>query len=133
VIIIDASALVDYLTDDGSGGDGCRREMDRDRVWSAPAHLHIESAQAIRGRLLGGRIGLETAEAALEELGVIRVRTPRNAAALLPRIWELRHNLTAYDAAYVALAEARGCTLVTADARLSEAPGLRCEVRLATA
>ena len=47
---------------------------------------------------------------------------------MLDRVWELRHNLAAYDAAYVALAEALQCALVTADARISRAPGLHCPV-----
>ena len=47
-----------------------------------------------------------------------------------PRVWELRSNLTPYDAAYVALAESLGCTLVTADARLAHAPGIRCAVEV---
>jgi predicted nucleic acid-binding protein len=48
--------------------------------------------------------------------------------ALLGRIWQLRHNLSAYDATYVALAEALGCALLTADARLAAAPGVACDV-----
>lgn len=54
--------------------------------------------------------------------------TRRSHHPLIPRIWELRDNLTPYDASYVALAEALGCPLVTADARLAAAPGVRCEI-----
>lgn len=53
------------------------------------------------------------------------------AAPLLTRMWELRSDVSGYDAAYLALAETFGCALVTADARLTRVPGLRCEVRLA--
>lgn len=52
-------------------------------------------------------------------------------APLLRRMWELRDNLSAYDAAYVAAAEAHDCALLTSDGRLAQAPRLRCEVRLA--
>jgi predicted nucleic acid-binding protein len=56
---------------------------------------------------------------------------PENTARLLPRMWELRANLSGYDSAYVAAAESYDCPLLTSDARLARAPGLRCDVRLA--
>ena len=59
-------------------------------------------------------------------------RSPARAPPLIARCWELRHNVTAYDASYVALAEALGVPLLTADARLANAPGIRCEVELLT-
>lgn len=62
----------------------------------------------------------------LGALGIAR----RSHLPLIPRIWELRDNLTAYDAAYVALAEALRCPLVTSDARLAFVPGIRCEVEV---
>ena len=73
------------------------------------------------------RVGAEQGSAAVEtwvRLGVTRHRV----RDLLPRVWALRENLTAYDATYVALAEALGCTLVTADARIAQAPGTSCLV-----
>jgi predicted nucleic acid-binding protein len=81
----------------------------------------LETAAAIRGRRLGGKIDDERAVAALRSLRpaeIVRVDT----AVLLDRVWELRANLTAYDAAYIAAAEALGVTLLTGDQRLAAAP-----------
>ena len=72
---------------------------------------------------------LDQAEAALRhwaQFGLTRHR----AIGLLPRIWELRHNLTPFDAGYVALAEMLDCPLVTSDGRMARTPGLRCDVQL---
>ena len=78
-----------------------------------------------------GELSLTAAERAIERLQGLRV--DRHAhPPLLPRCWELRDNVTPYDAAYVALAEALGVPLLTADARLANAPGIRCEVELLT-
>ncbi|MBA2437334.1 MAG: type II toxin-antitoxin system VapC family toxin, partial [Acidimicrobiia bacterium] len=73
--------------------------------------------------------GLDRVDAALADLESLRLeRVPHRR--MLRRCWELRDNVTVYDAAYVALAEHLGVTLVTADRRLTEAPGPRCEVEL---
>ncbi len=69
------------------------------------------------------------ADLAVADLSELLIRRYPHRA-LLPRIWELRHNLTPYDAAYAALAEVLGAPLLTADAKLAGAPGLRCEVEL---
>jgi predicted nucleic acid-binding protein len=91
--------------------------------------LDLEVASALRRLLRAGVIDEDRAKQALADLVVHPLeRYPH--VALLPRIWELRHNLTAHDAAYGALAEALGAVLVTADARLAGAPGLRCAVEL---
>lgn len=130
MIVIDASVLANALTDDGELGRVARRELGRDVHWSAPELLLVEAFSAVRGRLLRGKIAEARAreatdamaEAAIEWLAI---------APLLPRMWELRTNLSAYDAAYVAAAEASDCALLTADSRLARASGLRCEVRIA--
>ena len=83
----------------------------------------------IRGNLLGGKITPDhaaDAAAAAASLNPVVVRTRLTAA----RIWELRASLTAYDAAYIAAAEHYRCPLVTTDARLARAPGIRCAVHL---
>ncbi len=83
----------------------------------------------LRRWLVQGKVGRSRADQAVDDLAGLPIeRYPH--LALLPRVWELRHNLTPYDAAYVALAEALGAVLVTADARLAEAPGLRCAIEL---
>ncbi len=127
MIVVDASALTDALVDDGPQGDSARSELAADPQWAAPGHLIVEVVSAIQGKVLGGTLGSDRAgEAivALPQLVVVQVGT----AELVDRMWQLRHNLSAYDAAYVAAAEALGCPLVTGDARLAKAEGVRCRV-----
>jgi predicted nucleic acid-binding protein len=88
----------------------------------APHLLDPEVAQVIRRYWLAGSLAGDRAGEALADFQDLRVhRHPREP--LLSRVWELRHNLTAHDAAYVALAEALGAPLLTRDARLASAPG----------
>lgn len=82
-----------------------------------------------RRQLLAGDLDQRRADLALADLIALPVRRVAHRL-LLARCWELRHNLTVYDAAYVALAELLSLTLVTADGRLSAAPGLRCQVEV---
>lgn len=89
--------------------------------------IDVEVVSSLRGLVRGGVTGTPAAREALVTMSSLPLlRYPH--LPLLPRIWELRDNLTAYDASYVALAEALDCRLVTADARLATAPGLRCEI-----
>jgi predicted nucleic acid-binding protein len=129
VIVVDPSVLVDALIDDGPQGDAARGALTADPHWAAPAHLLIEVMSVIRGRNLGGRLGLVRAQEAVAALPGL-VFDQLDAAGLVDRIWQLRANVTAYDAAYLAAAEALGCALVTGDARLAKADGARCEVSL---
>lgn len=93
----------------------------------APELVDVEVAHVLRRLVRRGDLAVgegETAVGSLMQLGVAR----RSHRPFLPRIWRLRDNLTAYDAAYMALAEALRCPLVTADARLASASGVRCEI-----
>lgn len=131
MIVVDASVLVDALVDDGPVGDAARICLVSDPHWAAPAHLLIEVVSVIRGKTLGGKLGLARAQeavAALSTLVVDHVDAPQ----LINRMWQLRGNITAYDAAYVAVAELLDCPLVTGDGRLAKSIDLRCEVRLPT-
>lgn len=130
MIVVDASTLTNALTDDGPVGRASRTELARDAHWAAPEHVVVETFSAIRGLYLGGRISRRRAVDGLDTLVASRIELV-GTTALLPRMWQLRDNVTGYDAAYVAAAEAHGCPLVTADARLARAGDLRCEVRLA--
>ena len=127
---MDASVLANAFTDDGPIGARGRAVLGRDAHWVAPAHLPVEVFSAIRGRWLGGRISEHRAADALAALADAAINLVATTP-LLARMWELRHNVTGYDAAYLATAEAFDCTLVTADARLARVPGLHCDVRLA--
>jgi len=94
---------------------------------AVPHLADSEVANALRSQALRGAITQEAALLALDRwarLGVGRFA----AVGFLPRVWSLRDNLTAYDAAYVALAEALGTTLVTADGRLVTASGPTCPI-----
>jgi len=132
VLVIDASVLADALIDDGPAGHASRRALGDDLHWLAPAHLPVEVLSVIRGRALGGKLGEARAAAAVAAL----VETSLELVDALPYagpIWALRANLTAYDAAYVALAEQAGCELLTCDAKLARAATPHCAVRLVSA
>jgi predicted nucleic acid-binding protein len=122
VIVLDASAAVLALLNDGPA-----RRAVADQAVAIPHLADSEVAHALRGQVRGGRVSADAAGAALAtwtRLGLRRFA----AAGLLSRVWELRENLTAYDATYVALAEALGSTLLTADAALAAAPGPECPI-----
>lgn len=122
MIVFDASAAVLALLNAGDA----RRSLATDTV-GVPHLADSEVVNAVRSQVLRGQIGANDAGVALArwaQLGVRRFAV----VGLLARIWELRDNLTAYDATYVALAEALACELVTADARLARAPGPRCTI-----
>jgi predicted nucleic acid-binding protein len=126
VLVVDASVLAVALADDGLEGDTARARL-RDELLAAPELVDLEVASALRGRLAGGYLDARRAEFALRDLMDLPLhRAPHRR--LLTRCWDLRSNLTVYDAAYVALAEALDCDLLTADVRLSKAPGIRCRV-----
>jgi len=122
VIVLDASAAVLALLNDGEA----RRSLATETV-VIPHLADSEVTQALRAQVLRGQIGDGDARAALARwmgLGLRRC----GVVGFIARLWELRDNLTAYDATYVALAEALACELVTADARLAQAPGPTCAI-----
>ena len=122
MIVIDASVLATALGDDGEDGHRARTRVGGEQL-AAPEIIDLEVASVWRRTLTDERrAALALADLAELPLG----RAPH--LPLLPRCWELRHNLTPYDAAYVALAELLGVALVTADRRLARASGIRCVV-----
>lgn len=128
VAVVDASALVACFVDDGPTGRGLRARLRMDRL-AAPEVLYLEVANALKkARARGALDERRSAEALRDLLGLSLRSFPHSP--FLARIWELRENLSPYDAAYVALAEALRKPLLTADRRLARAPGVRCEVEL---
>lgn len=130
MIVVDASALANALTDRGELGERARAELSRDEHWASPEHLIAETFSFLRGRRLGGKLTERRASDALSALMLLEVELV-STKVLLPRMWQLRDNISGYDAAYVAAAEMQACPLVTADARLERATGVRCEVWMA--
>ncbi|GGO87721.1 type II toxin-antitoxin system VapC family toxin [Wenjunlia tyrosinilytica] len=127
VIVVDASALVLALADDGPRGKAARAELARDSEWAAPEHLLIEVMQSLRGMYLAGQVSADRVHEIAGRLPSLTLRSMA-LAPLLERVWELKDNLTPDDAAYVAVAERLGVALVTADLRLMRATGPRCPI-----
>jgi predicted nucleic acid-binding protein len=122
VIVVDASAALSGLLNDGPA-----RQLLATEQLHAPHLIDSEIASGLRRRVAARRLTADNGWAALDvwrQLGLTRYAV----YPVLKRVWRLRDNLSAYDAGYVALAESLDCSLVTADARLSRAPGLRCPI-----
>ena len=126
-VVCDASALVALLLDSGSDGRWATDELSGADL-AAPSLVAYETANIIRRHERAARIsGDQAAQAHTDLLDLPIEHWPYELLA--PRAWELRHNLSSYDASYVALAELTSATLVTLDRRIGDAPGLRCSVR----
>lgn len=129
MIVVDASAIAEVLLRGTAAAAVERRLHDMHETLHAPYLIDVEVAHVVRRYAARRDIGSELGQAALEDLADFPVRRHRHVP-LLPRIWALRHNLSAYDAAYVALAEALDAPLVTRDARLAASSGHRARIEL---
>ena len=127
MIVVDASALLETLLATGAHAAISQRLFATGESLHAPHVVDVEAARVIRRFESRGDLGEARAREALEDLRAFPMRRYAHLV-LLPRIWELRANLTAYDAAYVALAEALDAPLLTRDRRLAAAPGHRAQV-----
>lgn len=124
-VVCDASALVALLVEDEIG-EWLAEEVDG-LTMHAPALAMFEAANILRRQELFGALTIDHAALAFANLAELRIEL-YPFEPLGPRVWELRHNLTVYDAAYVALAELTDAPLVTLDYRLEGAPGVRCPI-----
>jgi len=122
MIVLDALAAVDWLLQTPAG----RRIERRIYAWNDTLHtvhlLDVEFAQVLRRLVREGTLSSRRAQEALEDLAALRV-TRYAPILLLDRVWRLRQNLSAYDAAYVALAEELRAPLITRDQKIASAPG----------
>jgi predicted nucleic acid-binding protein len=128
VLVADASVLVVALADDGPDGDRARVRLRGERL-ALPELADLEVASVLRRQLRLGALDERRAGLAMDDLAALPARRVPHRP-LLTRCWELRENLTVYDAAYVALAEALNATLLTGDMRLGRAPGSRCPIEI---
>lgn len=128
MLVVDASVVAVALADDGSDGDHIRARLRGERL-AAPELVDLEVVSVLRRQYLAGALNLRRAELALTDLEALPLQRASHLS-LLSRCWELRENLTAYDAAYIALAEALNATLLTGDRRLARAAGPRCDIEV---
>jgi predicted nucleic acid-binding protein len=129
VIVVDASAVLEALLRTPAAAAVETRLFSPRQTLHAPHLLDVEVAQVIRRYAAAGELDAERGRDALADLADYSlIRYPHDF--LLPRVWELRNNLTAYDAIYIALAEALGAPLLTRDRRLAAASGHHAQVEL---
>jgi len=128
VLVIDASVLAVALLDDGPDGDLVRHRLRGERL-AAPALIDLEVVSVWRGLARGGHLDARRVGQALDDLQDLPIQRVEHTPFLI-RCWELRDNLTIYDAAYVALAEALQAPLLTGDRRLARATGPRCAIEV---
>jgi len=129
LIVIDASILANVVGDDGPSGRSCRTRLATAAEASIPDLADVETAAVLRKRWLAGDLTARRFKTAIGDLLALPLaRFP--TGPLMVRAYELRANLTAYDASYIALAEGLSCPLVTADVRLARAPGTRCDIEV---
>ena len=129
MIVVDASALLEVLLRTGTGLTAEARLLESGETLHAPHLLDLEIAQVLRRFADTGRMASDRCRAALTDLIDFPIRRYAHDF-LLPRIWELRKNLSAYDASYIALAELLDARLLTCDRRLITAPGHTARVEL---
>jgi predicted nucleic acid-binding protein len=128
VIVVDASVLSVALINTGADGDTARERLIGETL-AAPEIIDLEVVSVIRRQLLTGVISSWEAEFGLADLTDLPLRRVPHRP-LLRRIWDLHERVTPYDGAYIALAESLDVVLVTADVRLTRAPGTRCRFDL---
>jgi predicted nucleic acid-binding protein len=122
MIVLDASAIVDWMLQTPAGQRIEQRIYAHNDTLHSVHLLDVEFAQVLRRLVREGTLTSRRAEEAMEDLMALRV-TRYAPVLLLNRIWRLRNNLTAYDAAYVALAEELKAPLITRDQKIAAAPG----------
>jgi len=128
VLVVDASVLATALADDGRDGDLARARLRGERL-AAPELVDLEVASVLRRQMKVNAVDARRATQALADLLAMPLQRASHRP-LLVRCWELRENLTPYDAAYVALAEVLQAVLLTGDTRLARAPGPLCHVEV---
>lgn len=123
--VVDASVLAVFYAADEPRWPRVAARLSAGYTLFAPAHLDVEVVSALRNMARGNAVLTRTVPGALRHLAGFPIRRIP-LAPLLDRMWQLRDNVTAYDAAYVALAERLDCSLITCDVKMTEAPGPSC-------
>jgi predicted nucleic acid-binding protein len=129
VIVVDASTLLEFLLNTDAAPRVAERILTGGESLHAPHLIDLEIAQVLRRYERAGALPAARAESVFADLGDLMIsRYPHDF--LLPRVWALRRNVTAYDAVYLALAEALGATLITHDSALASVTGHAARVEV---
>ncbi len=128
MLVVDASVLAPVVADEGDDGQRFRKRL-RGEAVIGPDLLRLEVVSVLRRHAASGSLTADQANNAVDDLLAFPI-TVFPTAPLLDRVWHLRHNISAYDGCYVALAEAVDHPLLTADRRLANAPGVRCAIEV---
>ncbi|OLF05330.1 hypothetical protein BLA60_36480 [Actinophytocola xinjiangensis] len=131
MIVPDASAALLLFIPSDPRAERADAELSADPKWVVPEHWRTEVLSGLRGLVLGGKLAATDAELAVGWLSRATVAVA-STGPHLERMWQLRSNLSMYDAGYVAVAEQHDATLVTADARIEKAGVAHCPVRVIT-
>lgn len=127
MIVLDASAAVHYFGDSSDRWQWLTERIERESFVHVPAFFDLEVLQALRGLEAGAKLSESSLDRALTKLAELRA-VYCDHSPLRARVWSLRKNMTAYDAVYVALAEALDSPLLTTDARLARSSGHRAVI-----
>jgi predicted nucleic acid-binding protein len=130
VIVLDASAAIEWLLQSPSGLRIDKRIFSPSQSLHAPHLLDVEVAQVLRCYVRDRTLSEQRGQEALEDFSDLPLHRYSHDF-LLPRVWELRATLTAYDAVYVALAEVLDAPLLTCDSRIAPAPGHHAIIEIA--
>jgi predicted nucleic acid-binding protein len=131
LIVVDASVLANVVGDDGPTGIAARARLAIAGEGSVPDLADVETVSVLRKRWISGTLTARRFRQAVDDLLALPL-TRYPTGPLMSRAYELRANVTAYDASYVAVAEALGCVLVTGDGKLARASGPRCRIEVLT-
>ena len=126
MIVVDTSALVDYLSGNDARARQVRGRLRGERL-AAPHAVDLECASSLQGLVLGRKLPAQEATRALAALHKLRIARYSHRP-LMRRVWELQDNMWPYDASYIALAELLDVPVITTDGKLARVPGLRCVV-----
>jgi predicted nucleic acid-binding protein len=130
LIVVDASAVLELLLNSPVGLRVASRLFDNDESLHAPHLLDLEVTQVLRRYVSARELTVARAAAALEDFIDLPISRHEHAA-LLPRIWQLRSSLSAYDAAYVCLAETLDAPLLTCDVKMRNSHGHAVQIEVA--
>lgn len=121
MIVVDASVMVLALSSPTAQGDAARSALTADDTWIGPAHMPLEVIRTLRKAVVSAHLTEDDAVAAYTALLAAEIAHVGTSEAMLRAVWAMRHNVSAYDAAYLAVAAEYGASLVTFDGRLATA------------